>query len=119
MRISDWSSDVCSSDLRKVDEHRVILPLPGKRMSFPQNAVSLHVLKQIHLNAIETVSGPECYIVVSFKIFFDRIYPNIQLIISNIVGVAFRPEGTAQRIGACHRLLSAEDLGTEIGREHV
>src|SRR3546814_2093183 len=44
---------------RKVDEHRVILPLPGKRMSFPQNAVNLHVLKQIHLNAIETVSGPE------------------------------------------------------------
>src|SRR3546814_11676756 len=81
-------------------------------MSFPQNAVNLHVLKQIHLNAIETVSGPECYIVVSFKIFFDRIYPNIQMIISNIVGVAFRPEGTAQRIGACHRLLSAEDLGT-------
>src|SRR3546814_12150514 len=29
MRISDWSSDVCSSDLQRVEHHRVAIENPG------------------------------------------------------------------------------------------
>src|SRR3546814_8045460 len=49
MRISDWSSDVCSSDLDAGDRQRAEHHRPiGDRDRFPQIAVIAHVLFVVH-----------------------------------------------------------------------
>src|SRR3546814_16737114 len=45
MRISDWSSDVCSSDLKVADEHWTALPMPPqddpeRRVLFPPSTAA-------------------------------------------------------------------------------
>src|SRR3546814_6778733 len=53
MRISDWSSDVCSSDLNQSPDHRLVgLRTADQRKDYPLTAEALHRLAQLTVVAL-------------------------------------------------------------------
>src|SRR3546814_16636451 len=55
MRISDWSSDVCSSDLRRGIEHGGLTPLD--RSSNPRTSAMSRLLSRLSISLIAVVAA--------------------------------------------------------------
>src|SRR3546814_5752050 len=78
MRISDWSSDVCSSDLLDLKPHREIGQVKVGKIPFARKVESFLLVRPIPSNSFEENSPPrlrprpECYSLEEAWQGFDR-----------------------------------------------
>src|SRR3546814_8410960 len=110
MRISDWSSDVCSSDLRSID-------LFGVGATLAQDlSDALHLDLVIgHETSDRNLDGaPGAPIRVNQFIFTDKVkQTSVEARLSNA------SRGRFGWVVGAYYLRDKTDFGTKIGREHV
>src|SRR3546814_3912977 len=85
MRISDWSSDVCSSDLLEVEEAPVVLHQGGRSyiFAFEHEAKFLRVLQRVVEEVIVCArgSGGTNEVVQSFARRIDVVFESVLFVI--------------------------------------
>src|SRR3546814_14297443 len=99
MRISDWSSDVCSSDLERNRVHIAKMLKQGGNVLLldePTNDLDVETLRALE-EALESFAG--CAVVISHDRFFlDRLCTHILALEGNKIGRASCRERVGQYV---------------------